>query len=377
MSEQWHYIRGNKQLGPVSAADLKQLASGGQLSPTDMVWNEGTPNWVPAANIQGLFASGAVGTAPPVPAGSPLHPSAANPVSPPPPSPASPPGRFWTREKIIGFSVGGGVLLVLIILLAVLLSGSGRETSGGDPKTAGGDDWGRPIRVKHGGTTFLVGLKDAWWTDHRASEDGKKTFFVVYYSKNLGPREGMFSPGKVEIKTDKGHIFPGRPFHEDLEIKRVNPHERSRDVDGWWPKQTNAIEETGESGIVFWIPSDQVPVQLISDLGGKLPQRRFGFRKYTEAFGFLPEQAEKAVPGLIKALKANRGDDFLGKFPDDQTRTAAAEALGWIGPPAKAAIPALNNLIEEEDERFRGRLVAGFTARDAAQKALANITAGK
>src|SRR6516225_4826640 len=41
--DQWYYGRGGKQYGPVSAAELKQMASGGHLSPTDMVRKEGMP----------------------------------------------------------------------------------------------------------------------------------------------------------------------------------------------------------------------------------------------------------------------------------------------------------------------------------------------
>jgi hypothetical protein len=55
MGDQWHYNRGGKQAGPVSAAALKQLACSGQLSPADHVWKEGIPNWVRAETIKGLF----------------------------------------------------------------------------------------------------------------------------------------------------------------------------------------------------------------------------------------------------------------------------------------------------------------------------------
>lgn len=55
VDEQWNYARAGKQSGPVSAAELKQMASDGDLSPTDLVWKEGMTNWVPADKLNGLF----------------------------------------------------------------------------------------------------------------------------------------------------------------------------------------------------------------------------------------------------------------------------------------------------------------------------------
>src|SRR2546427_702538 len=56
MGEQWHYTRGDKQAGPVSWTDLMHLAASRQLSPADMVWKEGMPNWLPAEKVKNLFA---------------------------------------------------------------------------------------------------------------------------------------------------------------------------------------------------------------------------------------------------------------------------------------------------------------------------------
>lgn len=58
MASQWRYIRNGQQLGPVSSADLQRLAAAGQLSPTDMVWREGLPNWMPASKISALWPAG-------------------------------------------------------------------------------------------------------------------------------------------------------------------------------------------------------------------------------------------------------------------------------------------------------------------------------
>ncbi len=54
---QWYYARNDQQFGPVSAAELKQLADAGRLSPDDLLWREGMDSWATAINLRGLFAA--------------------------------------------------------------------------------------------------------------------------------------------------------------------------------------------------------------------------------------------------------------------------------------------------------------------------------
>jgi HEAT repeat protein len=56
-----------------------------------------------------------------------------------------------------------------------------------------------------------------------------------------------------------------------------------------------------------------------------------------------PENAKAAVPQLVDALT----------HPDARVRKAAAETLGKIGPPARAAIPALRRALGDEDNDVR------------------------
>ena len=51
----WYYAKGNRQLGPVSSTELKQLAESGQLVAEDLVWREGMVEWIAAAKVKGLF----------------------------------------------------------------------------------------------------------------------------------------------------------------------------------------------------------------------------------------------------------------------------------------------------------------------------------
>ena len=56
MATEWYYTNNGQQAPvPVSAAQLKQLATSNQLQPTDLVWQDGMENWMPASSIKGLF----------------------------------------------------------------------------------------------------------------------------------------------------------------------------------------------------------------------------------------------------------------------------------------------------------------------------------
>ncbi len=59
MNKVWYYTVNGDRQGPVSAAELKQLATDGTIGPDDLVWKEGMAEWAPAKNIKGLFAPGA------------------------------------------------------------------------------------------------------------------------------------------------------------------------------------------------------------------------------------------------------------------------------------------------------------------------------
>jgi len=68
---EWFYAHGDEQSGPVSAAELKQMAASGKLDREDLVWREGMEVWAPAGNVRGLFSEALPSDAPPtdVPSG--------------------------------------------------------------------------------------------------------------------------------------------------------------------------------------------------------------------------------------------------------------------------------------------------------------------
>jgi len=54
-NQEWYYTKGNQQFGPITAAELKVLAFSGQISPSDLIWNEQWPDWRAAGTIKGFF----------------------------------------------------------------------------------------------------------------------------------------------------------------------------------------------------------------------------------------------------------------------------------------------------------------------------------
>jgi hypothetical protein len=77
----WYYSRKGVQAGPVSATELKKLASSGRLAPTDLVRKADSSKWVQAGKVRGLFPE--ENTAEPLPLTSDSHEEAPTLVAPP------------------------------------------------------------------------------------------------------------------------------------------------------------------------------------------------------------------------------------------------------------------------------------------------------
>lgn len=65
----WHYARNGERHGPVTATQLKELATTGQLFPDDLVWREDMTEWRRAGSVKGLLSeqSTAIPKPPPLP----------------------------------------------------------------------------------------------------------------------------------------------------------------------------------------------------------------------------------------------------------------------------------------------------------------------
>ena len=51
---QWYYSNNATQMGPVTDAELRAMLASGKVNATDMVWQEGMKDWLPASSVPGL-----------------------------------------------------------------------------------------------------------------------------------------------------------------------------------------------------------------------------------------------------------------------------------------------------------------------------------
>lgn len=78
MSTNWYYVRNEQRFGPFTFEQFQQLAASGLLTPTDMVLDEATQQWLSAQAVPGLFpaaSSPARSTSPQPPARKPSAPA--------------------------------------------------------------------------------------------------------------------------------------------------------------------------------------------------------------------------------------------------------------------------------------------------------------
>jgi HEAT repeat protein len=111
-------------------------------------------------------------------------------------------------------------------------------------------------------------------------------------------------------------------------------------------------------------------VSLAAPLGHALKDNNLNVRYYAaQALGKMGAAAAPAVPDLIGALDTNPSREPNLEGPPryyKDARSVAAEALGSIGPPAKAALPRLREVAANDEEH---------EVREAAAAAIKKIEA--
>jgi len=124
MSQSWYYAKNNERRGPVPLAELRSLVAQGGLQPSDLVWSEHLPGWVPARKVRELFpaqpADSVPGVRVPATRNTPSKPAATTvrSVTAPAPSPsrepASSPGFDWNDLRPRHWIAGGGAFLAAL-----------------------------------------------------------------------------------------------------------------------------------------------------------------------------------------------------------------------------------------------------------------------
>lgn len=64
MESVWHYVANGEPVGPVTWDELRAVATAGKIAPDDLVWRDGTPEWVAARTVAGLLPAPAVDARP-------------------------------------------------------------------------------------------------------------------------------------------------------------------------------------------------------------------------------------------------------------------------------------------------------------------------
>jgi len=121
MTQSWYYAKSNERLGPVALAELRSLVAKGVLQPSDLVWSEHLPGWVPARKVRDLFPSQPADSVPgirvPTTRNTPAKPAAATgrPATSPAPSPSrerpANSGFDWNDLRPRHWLAGGGAFL--------------------------------------------------------------------------------------------------------------------------------------------------------------------------------------------------------------------------------------------------------------------------
>jgi hypothetical protein len=134
MTQHWYYAKNNERLGPVALAELRSLIAKGGVQPSDLVWSEHLPGWVPARKVRELFPQQPADSVPGVRVPASRVPSAkpavtasrpANfPAPPPSRSSGASPGFDWNDLRPRHWIAGGGAFLAALGIAFTAIAGS-------------------------------------------------------------------------------------------------------------------------------------------------------------------------------------------------------------------------------------------------------------
>jgi TM2 domain-containing membrane protein YozV len=124
MPQAWYYAKNNERRGPVTLAELRSLITKGGLQPSDLVWSEHLPGWVPAKKVGELYPQQPADSVPGVRVPAVRTPRAkpsttkARADTPPAPTPSrssgANPGFDWNDLRPRHWIAGGGAFLAAL-----------------------------------------------------------------------------------------------------------------------------------------------------------------------------------------------------------------------------------------------------------------------
>src|SRR5262245_16118983 len=108
-------LRSGNQQGPYPMSSLPEMNKAGNILPTDYIWVEGAPTWVPVSNYLGPKPGNAP---PPLPAATPAAP---RPAGGPPPLPAASFTPDGDTARLIQEVEAGGRFVIFTYCISVLI----------------------------------------------------------------------------------------------------------------------------------------------------------------------------------------------------------------------------------------------------------------
>jgi hypothetical protein len=162
MGTNWHYAKGNQQLGPVTDESLRGLIANGQLSPSDKVWRDGMPQWAEASAVPELASA---------------FPTAWQPSSPPPLSAAPSVNQTGSGTKILVLTIIAGFFSIFI---GGCTAAVGEGLSELDQKYGDGSDAARMKRDADNQVGFallqtICGIAGGVWAFRKYNDSTKVT----------------------------------------------------------------------------------------------------------------------------------------------------------------------------------------------------------
>jgi HEAT repeat protein len=236
-------------------------------------------------------------------------------------------------------------------VLAWQLGQQGRQNRAGgspsSPEQAADRERQRVLTVKLA-HALIAALKDS---------DGRVRWIATFALGTLESEAQTVVPILVEMaksakeRVPAGNMINLRQFNDRGQYYLLGPDQKDGD-----PLRIAAMQSLGAFGAAA-APAVPVLVEVLRDPDPRI--RWFAI----EALAVIGPAAKAAVPALIEALRSpdvavaggvrGNGGFFFNGMDEGPIRLIAAEALGRIGPEAKAAIPDLIAAMKGPDSRVR------------------------